>query len=172
MTIAAAGAEQESHAAEGVTGVTAVAGRSPAQIAFSRLRRDRVGTISAIVVVLVVVIAVCAPLITHLVGVTPNDTNTNLIGDGALPKFGPLHSGITGDHPLGIEPGTGRDTLARLLYGARISLMVALLGTVLTTILGVFFGILAGYGRGRLDAGLGYLMDLILAFPRSSCWWR
>lgn len=162
MTVATQTPEQESHATEGVTGI---AGRSPIQIAWSRLRHDKVGMLSLLVVLLVIVIAVIAPLIAKAFGVD-NNTNTSLIGDGGIPLQGPLNSGITAEHPLGVEPLTGRDILSRLLYGSRISLMVAGLGTMFTVVLGTTAGIVAGYMGGRVDSLLGRLMDLILSFPQ------
>lgn len=162
MTIASQAAEQEAHVSEGAPGI---AGRSPAQIAWGRLRRDKVGIISLAVIVVVIVLAVAAPLITRALGLSPTDFNGSLIGDGGMPRNGPLNSGIELDHPLGIEPLTGRDILARLLYGARISLLVAGLGTLFTVVIGVTMGIIAGYSGGRVDAALGQLMDLILCFP-------
>ena len=164
MTIASQVAEQEAHVGTGVTGI---AGRSPAQIAWSRLRRDKVGMVSLGVIVVVILLAVGAPIITRALGLSTGfpENLSELIGDGGLPKKGPLNSGIELSHPLGIEPLTGRDILARLLYGARISLLVAGLGTLFTVALGVTIGIIAGYSGGRIDAALGQLMDLILSFP-------
>jgi len=163
MTLASQSAEQETHVTEGVTGV---AGKSPSQIAWGRLKRDKVGMTSLIVVMLYVVIALLAPVITKALGVDIQQ-HTELIGDGGMPKVpGIANSGISGDHLLGIEPLTGRDILAELLYGARISLLVAFLGTILTVVLGILVGIIAGYSGGRTDAFLGRLMDMILAFPQ------
>ena len=109
-------------------------------------------------------IAVFAPLITKLVGVDPLSFNSKVIDDsGGLPKG--RWGGISLAHPLGVEPGTGRDLFARLLYGSRISLLIAFSGTFITLVLGVVVGIIAGYSRGWLDTALGRLMDLILAFP-------
>lgn len=59
----------------------------------------------------------------------------------------------------------GRDELARLLYGLRVSFLVALLAPALTGALGVTFGVLAGYFGGRVDGLLSRLTDLLLAFP-------
>ena len=155
--------EQETPVATAVAGI---AGRSPAQIAWSRLRHDKVGIISLVVIIITVLLAVFAPLVTGLLGLDPNKLNTDLIGDGALPAHGVLNSGITRDHPLGIEPSVGRDILARLLYGARVSLLVAGVGTLLTVVFGVTVGLIAGYNGGRVDSALGRLMDLILSFPQ------
>lgn len=163
MTIASQAAEQEAHVSEGVSGI---AGRSPAQIAWARLRRDKIGIAALAVIVITVLLAVFAPLVTRALGLDPDHLNTNLIGDGALPAQGVLHSGITRHHPLGIEPSVGRDILARLLYGARVSLLVAGVGTLLTVVFGVAAGLVGGYNGGRIDGALGRLMDLILSFPQ------
>jgi ABC-type dipeptide/oligopeptide/nickel transport system permease subunit len=156
------------HAVETPSGAsvepTEIAGRSLTQIAWGRLRRDKVAVVSLGVVLLVVAVAAAAPLITKLVGVDPLSFNPKVIDDaGGLPagRWG----GISLAHPLGVEPGTGRDLFARLLYGSRISLLISFTGTFITLILGVTIGIIAGYSRGWMDTALGRLMDLILAFP-------
>lgn len=147
---------------------TEIAGRSLTQIAWSRLRRDKVAVVTTATVVLVILLAAAAPLVTRLVGVDPYTFNQDpkIISDaGGLPVGGWLNSGISLDHPLGVEPLTGRDIFARLLYGARISLLIALTSTIITTVIGVTIGIIAGYSKGWLDTALGRLMDIILAFP-------
>jgi ABC-type dipeptide/oligopeptide/nickel transport system permease subunit len=156
------------HSVETPTGAsvesTEIKGRSLTQIAWARLRRDKVAMVSLSIVILVVLIAALAPLITKLVGVDPYSFNPTTLDDaGGLPlgRWG----GMSLDHPLGVEPQTGRDLFARLLYGSRISLLIALSGTVITLFLGVIIGIIAGYSRGWVDTALGRFMDLILAFP-------
>jgi len=147
------------------TGETAeIAGRSLTAIAWGRLRRDKVAVTSIVVLALIVGIALLAPLIARLFGVTPDDFNPKTIDDaGGLPiGWG---GGISKEHLLGVEPGTGRDIFARLLYGSRISLLIALSATTITVVLGVSIGIIAGYSRGWLDTALGRLMDVVLAFP-------
>ena len=166
MSLASDHAVETSQAPSGES--TEIAGRSLSQIAWGRLRRDKVAMTSLVVLIVVILLAAFAPLVTKLVGVDPysfhNSKEEGLISQlGGLPE-GKL-GGISMDHPLGVEPGTGRDFFARLLYGARISLLIALSSTVLTMVLGVTIGIIAGYSKGWLDTALGRLMDLILAFP-------
>jgi peptide/nickel transport system permease protein len=84
------------------------------------------------------------------------DSRGQIIG-----KFG----GISWDHPLGIEPGIGYDLLARLMYGARISFLVAFISTIATVGLGLIIGVLTGYFRGRVDGVIGRFTDFLLAFP-------
>ena len=141
-----------------------IAGRSLTQIAWSRIRRDKVAIVSMTVVLVIVAIAVLAPVITRLVGVDPTSFNPKAIDNaGGLPRGS--YGGISLEHPLGVEPGTGRDLFARLLYGSRLSLLIALSATMITVTVGVTVGIIAGYSRGVVDTALGRLMDLILAFP-------
>ncbi|MGL5830246.1 MAG: ABC transporter permease [Angustibacter sp.] len=143
-------------------------GRSPGHIAWARLRRDRVGMTCLVVLLAVVVIAILTPLIVRLLGVNA-EYNTKLIGDGGLPKDGLLpqwNTGISADHWLGIEPVTGRDLFAELLYASRLSLLVAFLSTALTLILGTVIGLVAGYVGGRVDRAITQITDLVLSFPQ------
>jgi len=81
------------------------------------------------------------------------------------PKTGVFYSGISWDHWLGVEPSTGRDMLSRIVSGARISLVIAFLATLLSVLIGTFFGILAGYFGGWIDTVISRAMDVFLAFP-------
>ena len=157
------------HSVETPSGASAesseIAGRSLTQIAWTRLRRDKVAMVSFGIVVFVLLLAVFAPLVTKLFGVDPYSFDPDAVSDsGGLPlgRWG----GISMEHPLGVEPGTGRDLFARLLYGSRVSLLISFVGTFITIIVGVTVGVIAGFSRGWLDTGLGRLMDLILAFPQ------
>ena len=141
-----------------------VVGRTLRQIAWSRLRKDRVAVGSMIILVFITFIAIFGPLISSWIGVNPYDFNTELLSDaGSLPlgAFG----GVSLAHPLGVEPLTGRDILARLLFGTRISLLIAVSATIITVVLGTVVGVISGYSRGRTDTFLSRFMDITLAFP-------
>ena len=77
---------------------------------------------------------------------------------------GPL-GGISLAHPFGVEPVTGRDVLSRVVNGARVSLLIAFLATVLAVGIGTFFGVVAGYFGGWVDSLIARAMDVFLAFP-------
>jgi peptide/nickel transport system permease protein len=144
--------------------IQAVEGRSLTQIAWGRLRRDKVAMVSLGVIIFIFLCALFAPLITRALGIDPYEPNTDLISpSGGLPlgKWG----GISWDHPLGVEPLIGRDILARLLYGARISLTIAFLSTTMVILIGVTLGTIAGYSKGKVDAFISRVMDLTLSFP-------
>ena len=142
----------------------AVVGRTLRQIAWSRLRKDRVAVVSMYVLGLIIFIAVFGPLISKLLGVNPYDFNTDLLNDAGSLPLGPL-GGVSLEHPLGVEPLTGRDIMARLLYGSRISLFIAVSATIITVVMGTVVGIVSGNSRGKTDAVLSRFMDITLAFP-------
>ena len=152
-----------STAADQVTS-TEITGRSLAQIAWSRLRRDRTFILSSVILIVILLMALFAPVITGFIGVDPYSLDKTVIDTSGGKPIGPW-GGASIEHPLGVEWGTGRDIMARLLYGLRISLLIAFSATILVVVLGTLFGIISGYARGWVDGFLGRFMDLILAFP-------
>lgn len=105
------------------------------------------------------------PLIVSALGHPPNDFHENKID----PLFGTptgKWGGISGDYLFGVEPVNGRDVFSRIVYGTRISLLVAFLSAIVAVVLGTFFGIMAGYFGGWVDAAIGRVMDVLLAFPQ------
>jgi ABC-type dipeptide/oligopeptide/nickel transport system permease subunit len=115
--------------------------------------------ITAGIIVLIVALAVGAPLISMLVGHPPDMQyrDIGLTPDG-LPKP-PNRTFWLGTDDL------GRDLMVRIAYGARISLMVSVVSTAATVLLGTLVGIAAGYYGGVVDTILSWLIDLVLSFP-------
>lgn len=149
-----------------------IKGRSLSAIAWGRFRRDKTGMVSLGILIFLLLVALLAPVITHLLGLDPYSFNPDALDkeNGGVPlgcglPDSSFFCGLSWAHPFGVEPGTGRDLLARLLYGLRISLLIALSATIITVILGTLFGIISGFIGGRTDAVIGRLMDIILAFP-------
>lgn len=107
--------------------------------------------------------AFLAPVITRVVGVNSRTRYEGSLSDFGMPlgRFG----GVSLAHPLGIEPGTGRDVFALLLYGARISFLVAAISTVAAISIGMLVGIATGYFKGKVDSTIGRFADFLLSFP-------
>ncbi|MFJ4676006.1 ABC transporter permease [Kitasatospora sp. NPDC088783] len=142
-----------------------IEGRSPGRIAWSRLKRDRIALAGGAVVVLLILAAVLAPVLTALFGHPVDEPHPDQIDpDLQLPKgaFG----GISGDFLLGVDTPFGRDLFSRVLYGAQISLLVALGAAVLSVCIGVVMGVMAGYFGGWVDSLISRIMDILLAFPQ------
>jgi peptide/nickel transport system permease protein len=144
----------------GTLGITT---RSPRQLVWLRLRRDRTALISGIVSVLFVLIALAAPLIERLYGIGPYEFFKDDLDRYGMP-YG-VAGGISGTHWFGLEPAQGRDVFILLIYGMRTSLGIAIAAALLTTALGVLAGILAGYLGGWVDAIINWVTDVALALP-------
>ena len=124
------------------------------RISAARLRANRMGMASLIVLVLLTLLAICAPLVETFVSHRdPNEQD--LIN---------LFAGPGADHWLGTD-NLGRDTLTRLVYGARVTLGVAFLTVVFALTMGVVVGLCAGYFRGWVDEVLMRVVDAVLALP-------
>ncbi|MFZ9930687.1 MAG: hypothetical protein ACO3GZ_07780 [Ilumatobacteraceae bacterium] len=94
------------------------AGLSPFQMGLARVRGNRMAVIAFWVVIFYVFVAAFAPILVRLLNIDPYALDRQAINDFGLPA-GPL-GGVSWDHPFGVEPGSGRDILGRLMYGARI----------------------------------------------------
>lgn len=171
MTIQAG--DFETHAAPGVGEADVegegakVAGRSPTQLAIARFRKDRLSMIALGICCIYIVAAIAAPILVKVNILDPLAYNQKTldVALGGIPKgsFG----GIDAHHLLGVEPGTGRDVLSRLMLGMTWSLTIALIGVLITIVLGAVLGILSGMSGGFVDATIGRLIDLTLSFPQT-----
>lgn len=136
-----------------------IEGRSPWLLAWQRLRRDKVAMISLAVIVLVILVAIFAPVATWLTGHGPyTQYNKTGLTPNGLP-VGPSRQFWLGTDDL------GRDIFVRIAYGARISLLVGVVATVITVAIGVVVGLAAGFLGGLVDTLLARLIDVILSVP-------
>jgi ABC-type dipeptide/oligopeptide/nickel transport system permease subunit len=115
-----------------------------------RLMRSRAGLLSLIVVVLVVLAALAGPWLDPV--------------DATRTDFGTINAAPSRTHPLGTDR-LGHDTLARLLAGLRVSLLVALVVELINIGLGGALGLLAGYFGGWVDTLIARVADMVFAFP-------
>lgn len=147
--------------------VTKVAGQSPTRLAIGRFRKDKLSMAAFTVVALYILIAISAPFLVKFGVLDPTTFHQNLLdpSTGSLPKgaFG----GVSGDHWLGVEPGSGRDVLSRVLLGTTYSLTIAISATIIAIGLGTVLGIIAGFSGGWLDSLVGRMVDLTLSFPQT-----
>ncbi|MGW5239650.1 ABC transporter permease [Monashia sp. NPDC004114] len=143
----------------GQTGQKSIEGRSPWLLAWQRLRRDRVAMISLVVIFLILLMAIFAPVFAAITGHPVNEQyrQTGLTADG-------LPTPPSKEFWLGTDD-LGRDILVRIAYGARISLLVGVVATALTVIIGVIVGLAAGFLGGLVDTLLARLIDVVLSIP-------
>ncbi len=138
-----------------------------------RFKRDKVAIASGIFIIfLVLVAAFGGPIAQHFVGHSANDiflgyggTNASLLPVGPWTKVNSL-SGTGHDiFVLGASDSLGRDEFLRLLYGARVSLEVAVVSTVGVMSIGTILGAMAGYFRGWVDTLISQVIQITMAFP-------
>ena len=109
--------------------------------------------VSVIVIVLLALVAILGPALVNLAKLDPLAMDLDHL------KQPPGKA-----HLLGTD-SKGRDVLARVIYGSRISLAVGIIASALSLLIGIFFGLIAGYFGGRTDAVLTQFFDIFLAFP-------
>jgi peptide/nickel transport system permease protein len=129
------------------------------ELFWRRLRTDKVAMAALVFIVLLVLVAVFAPLIIKIVGARPPNEQSSAY----LDSFG-TPTGPSADNLFGVDT-LGRDVFSRVLYGARISLTVAVVATALGVTIGVIAGMTAGYFRGSVDVLISRVIDVLLAFP-------
>jgi peptide/nickel transport system permease protein len=136
-----------------------IMGRSPWQLFWARFKRDRAALIGLGFIALLLALALAAPLIADLVGHGPNERFQREMTD----EFG-LPNGPRSGFWFGAD-SVGRDVLVRIVYGARTSLIVAVVATGFAVAVGVTLGVMAGYFGGWVDTAISRLVDIVLAMP-------
>lgn len=122
--------------------------------AWGRFRRDHVAMTSLVIAVLIIGFVLAAPLVAKGTGFSYAENHLQQ-------KLSPP---LTNGYLLGSD-GNGRDILTRLAYGGRVSLMVALFATVAELVLGLGFGVVAGYYGGWVDTVIMRFVDVMLSIP-------
>jgi peptide/nickel transport system permease protein len=144
----------------------------PWRLGLRRLRRNKVAVFFGFVFVLLVVACLAAPLWAEHVAHTGPDENhltdtvvvdgqeRNVVSLDGIP-IGPTWQG---EFFLGADKN-GRDVMVRLLYGGRNSLVIGITAALMTTLLSILLGLLAGYAGGKTDSAISGLLDVIWSFP-------
>ena len=113
-------------------------------------RENKIAVISFIFIVLMILAAILAPVLTVY-----EENDMDLMNRLSAPG---------GAHLLGTDEG-GRDMVTRVLYGARVSLLIGVIPALLSLILGAVLGVTAGYRGGKVDTVIMRIADVTLAFP-------
>jgi peptide/nickel transport system permease protein len=150
----------------------APSGTSPWALAWRRLKRNKVALAFGVLFVLLVLMALAAPLwADHVAHTTPdrNQVSATIMQHGKevpVVDFDGVPIGPTWGKKffLGAD-GNGRDVMVRLLYGARNSLFIGITASLITALLAVILGVMAGYFRGWVDAAISRAFDVLWAFP-------
>jgi peptide/nickel transport system permease protein len=148
-------------------------GIGPWRLAWRRLRRNKVALFFGGLFVLIVVLCLLAPVYAHEFAhttlATENITGTVKEGnkqvDIVSPTGIPIGPTWQFDHYFLGADSNGRDIAVRLLYGGRNSLEIGFVATIITMVLAMIFGVIAGYHRGVTDGLISRFLDVIWAFP-------
>jgi ABC-type dipeptide/oligopeptide/nickel transport system permease subunit len=133
--------------------------RSQRHVVWTRLRRDRAAIGGGVILILIVLLAIFAPLLSKLTGHGPNQLFPSMLTSSlGLPKGPNSHFWFGADQ-------VGRDVFVRVAYGARTSLLIALVGTFLASLVGIVLGLASGFYGGRIDSLLARLIDIFLSLP-------
>ena len=134
---------------------------TPWQLFWRRFRDDKLALASLIFIALLILMAIFAPVVVKIFG-APSDYDYR--DTSALDPLFATATGPSSDHIFGVDQ-LGRDVFTRVIYGARVSLVVAFVSTILATVLGVTAGLIAGYYRGWLDVLISRSIEVLLAIP-------
>jgi oligopeptide transport system permease protein len=131
-----------------------------------RLIRNRAAVLGSSIIILLVLMAVFAPFVAVKSFEIQVLTDQNKVPEwitNVFPTMKP-YAQISNDYPFGADY-VGRDLFSRIVYGARVSLAVALIAPMISLIIGVIYGSISGYFGGRVDNIMMRIVDILYAFP-------
>jgi oligopeptide transport system permease protein len=142
-----------------------IAGTSLWKDAWRRLRRNRLAVLGMVLVALIVIASIAGPpIIERTTGYTYDYIPADRELIRAFPPFTAPDGSFSWRHPMGTDIA-GRDLLARVLLGGRISLMVGLISTLVSLLIGTAYGATAGYVGGRTDEVMMRIVDVLYSIP-------
>jgi len=146
-------------------GGEAISGTSLWKDAWKRLLKNKLAVFGLVVVCIIIVASVIGP---PIIKKTTGYTYDTIPKDSKLIKsFAPFtdpDGKFSWDHPMGTD-NAGRDVLARVLLGGRISLMVGIISTLVSLIIGISYGATAGYLGGKVDDVMMRIVDVLYSIP-------
>jgi peptide/nickel transport system permease protein len=141
---------------QAINQIQEVAFPTPGQLLKQRTLAHRGFMIGAAVLVLIFTVAILAPVL------APHDPYHQELGKRMINPI--WHPDGTWEHPLGTD-NLGRDYLSRLMYGARISLLIGVSAMIISGLIGISLGVAAGYFGGRIDMVVSFLVTTRLSMP-------
>lgn len=142
-----------------------VAGSSLARDAWRRLLRNKLAVFGLVVLAIITLASVTGPYIIQLItGHAPDYIPADAALIKSFPPFKAPDGSFSWTHPMGTDK-QGRDLLALVLQGGQISLMVGVISTLVSLIIGVSYGAIAGYLGGRTDNIMMRFVDVLYAIP-------
>ncbi|HSK64641.1 MAG TPA: ABC transporter permease, partial [Pyrinomonadaceae bacterium] len=143
-----------------------VRGTSLWRDAWRRLLKNKLAVFGLVVVIVITIASLIGPtLIKRTFGFTPDYIPTNNIElVRSFPPFTGPNGEFSWEHPMGTD-NAGRDQLARVLQGGQISLLVGIIATLVSLVIGVGYGAIAGYVGGRVDNLMMRIVDVLYSLP-------
>ncbi len=142
-----------------------IVGTSLARDAWRRLLKNRLAVFGLVVVLLITVVSLLGPpIVKAATGFTYDYIPPDVTLIKSIPPFRSADGKFSWTHPMGTD-NSGRDLLARVLLGGRISLMVGVISTLVSLLIGVGYGAIAGFIGGRVDSWMMRLVDVLYSLP-------
>lgn len=142
-----------------------IVGTSLWKDAWRRLLKNKLAVFGLVVVGITALLSIIGPpIIRSTTGFTYDYIPVDVTLIKSIPPFKSADGGFSWAHPMGTD-NSGRDLLARVLLGGRISLMVGIISTFVSLIIGVSYGAVAGYLGGRIDNWMMRLVDVLYSLP-------